>query len=162
MDTQCEGTTKRTGERCKKAAGAFSRFCAQHDSRANTPIVAELPPLPEADRIAMGLPDDVEWHEAGATEQGWKLDASEFNAGLEEAKQQAKGFASLNVRSEPTPRCRERSCFKVRGHGGKHENGSQSVATCSAKACRLPLGHPDAHGVPAKERVRIGELTGKL
>lgn len=142
MEIQCKGTTKK-GERCKKAASAFSEFCAQHGG----------------------------WTEAGAVEQdGWKTEGEAVTAGFEdgalpafaEGAEEATKFAGLKVRKQPSPRCWQRSCGKLRGHSGRHENGSLSVHTCDARKCKLPLGHPGEHGVPAKERVRIGELTGKL
>lgn len=114
------------------------------------------------------------WIEVGATDQGWKVgelglvvdtDGKAVSLSAEQEKLMAaetKGFAGLKARSQPTPRCTIKSCHKVRGHGGKHENGSRSIATCAAKSCRLPLNHSGEHGQPARERVRIGELTGKL
>jgi hypothetical protein len=200
MEIQCQGKTK-AGERCKKAASAFSDFCAQHraairnaetvelpefigelsydpaapnvheqrdaDGNVTGVFIAELKDGQEPVGLGVTLDEPSGWTEMGATEQGWKIDPENGTVATEtsidlQGDTNAKSFSGFKARKQPTPRCRERSCFKVRGHGGKHENGSVSIATCSAKGCRLPLGHPDAHGVPAKERVRIGELTGKL
>lgn len=201
MEIQCKGHAKKTGERCKKAATAFSEFCVQHRAAVTAATVVELPAWDDAtefvgtveyDAAAPNVhevkdadgnvtsvfvtelkgptgdvfvapfgtkPEDFPegWIEVGTTDQGWK-----FEDLSKPEPEETKGFAGLKARSQPTPRCTIKSCHMVRGHGGKHENGSTSVATCAAKSCRLPLNHSGEHGQPARERVRIGELTGKL
>lgn len=156
MEIQCQGTTK-AGARCKKAATAFSDFCVQHRAAVNAAEVVELPELTSREHGVGTIYQVPPLPESGDDDGSvW----AETAAGAEFVAEAAKppGFANRH----PKQRCRERSCFKVRGHEGRHENGSASVLTCAAKDCRLTIGHSGPHGQEAKARARIGELTGKL
>lgn len=179
MDYQCEGTTK-AGVQCKKNAVGDSEFCAQHQPAENTDEnvtdvhVAHIGPRPHGVGTIYDAPLEDNWQEVGTTNAGWEVtnpaetierieivggDNSQTTMGEHTPKPERKGFA---VRRQPSPRCTIKSCHMVRGHGGKHENGSKSLPACSAKNCRLQESHDGPHGRPVVERTRIGELTGKL
>lgn len=141
--TQCQATTTK-GKQCSRPA-VRDGFCTPHNQRFNTAETVELPAMPPA--LDDFIDDDSEIAAVDID-----VPVGPVNPALN---------AALGPRST-SKRCPAKGCGQLRDHEGNHDGPQRMLSICVARKCRLPLGHPGVHGVPAKERHSIGALTGKL